>query len=643
MRSRGTDEEKTMEEEERRNRERRSAAGICGGEASGLRTVYKRRRAGSPDPLNPSAVWVSSVRRPVPVPAVPALPPRPLHAGDAGDLVVGAPRSVVPWALVLLVCGAQGFFLPNITHLEELLRKYQQDKPHSRVRRAIPRSDREEILMLHNQLRGQVSPPASNMEYMPSPQASSPSSDPAAPFHVALCSDIGLPDVDSVCFYVEHQMGPCLETWDEELEKSAAAWAHECVWEHGPTSLLVSIGQNLAVHWGRYRSPGFHVQSWYDEVKDYTYPYPHECNPWCPERCSGTMCTHYTQIVWATTTKVGCAVNTCQRMNVWGDVWENAVYLVCNYSPKGNWIGEAPYRTGRPCSECPSSYGGSCKNNLCYREETYNQKPETDEMNEVETAPIPEEKHVWVQPRVIRPTKPKKVSPVNYMTQVVRCDTKMKDKCKGSTCNRYQCPAGCLHNRAKIFGTLFYESASSICRAAIHYGVLDDKGGLVDVTRNGKVPFFVKSERNGVQSVRQSPNRCSCDGHKGTCPVRIVKPHRTFQKLLQDLDCYTTVAQLCPFEKPGTHCPRVRCPAHCKDEPSYWAPVFGTNIYADTSSICKTAVHAGVIKNESGGYVDVMPVDKKKTYVGSLRNGVQSESLRTPRDGKAFRIFAVRQ
>lgn len=46
----------------------------------------------------------------------------------------------------------------------------------------------------------------------------------------------------------------------------------------------------------RYRSPGFHVQSWYDEVKDYTYPYPHECNPWCPERCSGAMCTHYTQV-----------------------------------------------------------------------------------------------------------------------------------------------------------------------------------------------------------------------------------------------------------------------------------------------------------------------------------------------------------
>lgn len=44
-----------------------------------------------------------------------------------------------------------------------------------------------------------------------------------------------------------------------------------------------------------------------------------------------------------------------------------------------------------------------------------------------------------------------------------------------------------------------------------------------------------------------------------------------------------------------------------------------------TSSICKAAVHAGVIVDEVGGYTDVMPVDKKKNYVGSLRNGVQSE------------------
>lgn len=44
--------------------------------------------------------------------------------------------------------------------------------------------------------------------------------------------------------------------------------------------------------------------------------------------------------------------------------------------------------------------------------------------------------------------------------------------------------------------------SSSICRAAIHYGILGNEGGLVDITRNGKAPFFVKSKRNGVESLR---------------------------------------------------------------------------------------------------------------------------------------------
>ncbi|XP_049642717.1 cysteine-rich secretory protein LCCL domain-containing 2 [Suncus etruscus] len=496
-----------------------------------------------------------------------------MHPVPTGALLLG---------LALLVCGSHAFFLPNGTQLEKLLSKYQQAGPHARVRRAIPLSDREEILFLHNKMRGQVNPPASNMEYM---------------------------------------------TWDEELERSAAAWAQECLWEHGPTSLMPTIGQNLAVHWGWYRSPGSQVQSWYDEVNHYTYPAPHECNPWCPERCSGPMCTHYTQIVWATTTKIGCAVHTCPSMEVWGEMWNNAVFLVCNYSPKGNWIGEAPYKTGTPCSDCPSAYGGSCKNNLCYHD-TDPEKREADRANEVETASSPAEAPEGAKPRTTRPRKPQKDTAMSYMAQVVSCDTKLKDKCKGSTCNRYQCPEGCLSSKAKIFGTLFYESSSSICRAAIHYGVLDNRGGLVDITRNGKVPFFVKSGRNGVESLSK------------------YKPSSSFtvsKVKVQDVTCYDTVAQLCPFKKLGTHCPRVRCPAYCENEPAHLAPVFGTNIYADTSSICKTAVHAGALHAGSGGFVDVMPVDRKKVYVDSFRNGVQSESLRTPQDGKAFRIFAVRQ
>lgn len=39
------------------------------------------------------------------------------------------------------------------------------------------------------------------------------------------------------------------------------------------------------------------------------------------------------QLVWATSSRIGCAVNVCYNMNVWGMVWAKAVYLVCNYAP----------------------------------------------------------------------------------------------------------------------------------------------------------------------------------------------------------------------------------------------------------------------------------------------------------------------
>ncbi|XP_006010300.1 cysteine-rich secretory protein LCCL domain-containing 2 [Latimeria chalumnae] len=498
-----------------------------------------------------------------------------------------APSWIISVGLMFLAHEAWCFFLPNATHLESLLSKYTDQRPHYRSKRSISRADKEEILQLHNKLRGEVYPSSSNMEFM---------------------------------------------NWDDELEKSAEAWAQECIWEHGPSALLPSIGQNLAVHWGRYRSPPFHVQAWYDEVKDYTFPYPHECNPWCPEKCSGPMCTHYTQIVWATTNKVGCAVNVCRQMNVWGEIWEDAVYLVCNYAPKGNWIGEAPYKHGRSCSACPPSYGGSCKQNLCYKADDYAvQQPETDEANEVEK--FQKENQVWEpsKPKTPKPkeTKPKETTTSTHMTQVIKCETKMRDRCKGSTCNRYKCPAGCKNSKpkAKVFGTLFYDAMSSICRAAIHYGIIDDNGGLVDITRNGKLPFFIRSTRNGIESLSKYKRANSF-------MVSKVTEHTA--------DCYTTVAELCPFRKPATHCPRLYCPANCRDEPSYWAPVIGTNVYADSSSICRAAVHAGVIKDEIGGYVDVMPVDKKKNYVSSSKNGITSESKKNPSDGKAFRIFAVK-
>uniref|UniRef100_A0A8V0XJJ5 Peptidase inhibitor 15 n=1 Tax=Gallus gallus TaxID=9031 RepID=A0A8V0XJJ5_CHICK len=255
--------------------------------------------------------------------------------------------------LFSILCETSALVLPNSTDLllsnnnftdiETALAAHLDSAkiPKARRKRYISQNDMIAILDYHNQVRGKVFPPASNMEYM---------------------------------------------VWDETLAKSAEAWAATCIWDHGPSYLLRFLGQNLSVRTGRYRSILQLVKPWYDEVKDYAFPYPQDCNPRCPMRCYGPMCTHYTQMVWATSNRIGCAIHTCQNMNVWGSVWRRAVYLVCNYAPnlsslllqsamythgeldffRGNWIGEAPYKVGVPCSACPPSYGGSCTDNLCF-------------------------------------------------------------------------------------------------------------------------------------------------------------------------------------------------------------------------------------------------------------------------------------
>lgn len=64
---------------------------------------------------------------------------------------------------------ALAIVLTNSTQLESILDKYRDEEwwsARSRGRRAISEGDMHLILDLHNKLRGQVHPPASNMEYM---------------------------------------------------------------------------------------------------------------------------------------------------------------------------------------------------------------------------------------------------------------------------------------------------------------------------------------------------------------------------------------------------------------------------------------------------------------------------------------------
>lgn len=88
-------------------------------------------------------------------------------------------RAATTWLLVLallLLCvtDSASLFLPDSEELRQLLSRYEGevepvgggDASGNRTRRAIRWSDREEILQLHNKLRGGVYPTASDMEFM---------------------------------------------------------------------------------------------------------------------------------------------------------------------------------------------------------------------------------------------------------------------------------------------------------------------------------------------------------------------------------------------------------------------------------------------------------------------------------------------
>jgi pathogenesis-related protein 1 len=125
-------------------------------------------------------------------------------------------------------------------------------------------------------------------------------------------------------------LGPLV--WSDRLAFYAHEWADHLAstsrrMEHRPHSgrWKQEHGENLFMGTAGYYGVGDAAAMWEREKSVYDGGTINESNV--------HACGHYTQIVWRTTKRIGCAKVECA----------GNVIVVCNYDPPGNVLGRTPY------------------------------------------------------------------------------------------------------------------------------------------------------------------------------------------------------------------------------------------------------------------------------------------------------------
>jgi hypothetical protein len=123
--------------------------------------------------------------------------------------------------------------------------------------------------------------------------------------------------------------------WDPGAATVAQSWAAQCNFNHNPNR---DGGENLYAACSTTAPVTITgtdaVSDWSAESANYTYS-TNTC-------AAGETCGHYTQLVWRTTNAVGCAVQQCTT-NTPCTGFPDWAFVVCDYTPAGNWDGVSPY------------------------------------------------------------------------------------------------------------------------------------------------------------------------------------------------------------------------------------------------------------------------------------------------------------
>jgi len=115
-------------------------------------------------------------------------------------------------------------------------------------------------------------------------------------------------------------------TWSTEYAAMAEAWADKCQFKRTDGFLSDTPYGELHAAATGFFPISTAINQFAKDAEEYDPAHP--------------VYNHWTQIVWKSTTKVGCARSTCN--DLLGLRTGMATYYVCFYDPAGNVIGQAP-------------------------------------------------------------------------------------------------------------------------------------------------------------------------------------------------------------------------------------------------------------------------------------------------------------
>lgn len=141
-------------------------------------------------------------------------------------------------------------------------------------------------------------------------------------------------------------------TWDNTLEAVALRWAQQCQAGHDDcrrTPEFKIVGQNYGMLGNSAVSPESSVSSFENWVNEISLT-----NPSIVDKFVGGKWGHFTQVIWATSYKLGCAQVQFTE-NEQATTWHKTV-LICNYGPMGNFVDNPIYIKGDPCTKCPKGW-----------------------------------------------------------------------------------------------------------------------------------------------------------------------------------------------------------------------------------------------------------------------------------------------